>query len=91
MKTLILLLTISLPALAQNSSYSAADQDASTNTKGSSQMDTGYVNKDAENDELKSPTSIDNSASMPQNQEEPKELTSGKNATPKKIKTPLDD
>lgn len=84
MKLFFLIFVFSLSAYAQNSSYSAADQNSSTNTEGSSQMDTGYVNKDAENKEL-------NSASMPQNQEEPGGLTSGKNATRKKSKTPLDD
>lgn len=91
MKLFFLFFILSTGAFAQNSSYSAADQNASTNTEGSSQMDTGYVNKDAENDELKSSDSMDNSASMPQNQEEPRGLTSGKNATLKKSKTPLDD
>jgi len=90
MKIIFFILLLSASALAQTS-YSSADQDTSTNTEGQSQMDTGYVNKDAENDELKSATSMDNSASMPQNQEEPKDLTSGKNATLKKSKTPLDD
>lgn len=90
MKIIFLLLFVTTSGFGQ-SSYSSADQDSSTNTEGSSQMDTGYVNKDAENDDLKSSNSMDNSVSMPQNQEEPKDLTSGKNATPKKSKTPLDD
>lgn len=84
MKLFFLILIISLSAHAQNSSYSAADQNSSTNSEGSSQMDTGYVNKDAENKDL-------NSASMPQNQEEPRGETKGKNATRKMSKTPLDD
>lgn len=91
MKLLLFCLLFSISSFAQNSSYSAADQNASTNTEGSSQMDTGYVNKDAENEEMNAAESMDNSSSFPQNQEEPRELNSGKNATLKKSKTPLDD
>lgn len=91
MKLFFLILVLSLSAYAQNSSYSAADQNASTNTKGSSQMDTGYVNKDAEDADLKSFDEFDNSTSQPQNQEEPRDLSKGKNATKKMSKTPLDD
>jgi len=89
MKIIFLTLLLTTSAFAQTS-YSSADQNTSANQEGT-QMDTGYVNKDAENEDNAFSGEIDGTAPMPQNQEEPTELSSGKNATPKKVKTPLDD
>jgi hypothetical protein len=89
MKTFLLTLLISLPVMGQ-SSYSAADQDTQNNGVGTD-LDSGYVNKDAENNEVDFSGEVSGTAAMPQNQEEPTELSSGKNATPKRPKTSLDD
>lgn len=89
MKTILLTLLFATQVQAQ-SSYSSADQNTSANKEGT-QLDTGYVNKDAENEDNAFSAEMDGTAPMPQNQEEPTELSSGKNATPKKVKTPLDD
>jgi hypothetical protein len=89
MKYFFLLLLITSTAIAQ-SSYSSADQNTQNNDEGS-QNDTGYVNKDLENDDVEFSAEMDGTAPMPQNQEEPKELSSGKNATPRPSKRPIDD
>ena len=89
MKIIFLTLLLTTTAFAQTS-YSSADQNTSTSSKGN-QNDNGYVNKDAENEDNAFSGEIESTAPMPQNQEEPTELSSGKNATSKKVKTPLDD
>jgi hypothetical protein len=89
MKIFFLVLLFSASVFGQ-SSYSSADQDTQLNEEGT-HLDSGYSNKDVENKDVKFSGSIDNTAPMSQNQEEPRELSSGKNATRKRAKSPLED
>lgn len=78
----VFLIFLSFSSFAQ-SSYSSADQNTTANDEGT-QGDTGYVNKDQENE-------MDSTVPMKQEQEERERDSSGKNATRKRVKTPLDD
>lgn len=78
----VILILLSISSFAQ-SSYSSADQNTSANDEGT-QGDTGYVNKDHEKE-------MDSTVPMKQEQEEREKDSSGKNATRKRVKTPLDD
>lgn len=82
MKTIFLTLLLTTSVFAQ-STYSSADQNTSANDEGT-QGDTGYVNKDHEKE-------MDSTVPMKQEQEERERDSSGKNATRKRVKTPLDD
>ncbi len=82
MKIIFLTLLLTTSALSQTS-YSSADQNTSANDEGT-QGDTGYVNKDHEKE-------MDSTVPMIQEQQEREKEPSGKNATRKRVKTPLDD
>lgn len=89
MKYLFLFIFSMTHAIAQ-SSYSAADQDTQNKETGT-ELDTGYVNKDAENQDMNFSGEMSSTASKSQNQDEPSELSSGNNASKKRVKTSKDD